>query len=70
MPNDLPKQTNLFKKLIPNSTKCKRNKITSCAIDKSDYSRLIQNPPKFFIESKKMRALQQLIAPILSRGNE
>ena len=31
MSNDLPKQTNLFKKLIPNSTKCKRNKTTSCA---------------------------------------
>ena len=29
-----------------------RSKITSCAIDKSDYSRLIQNPPKLFIESK------------------
>ena len=33
---------------------------------KSDYSRLLQNPPKLFIESKR-RALQQLIAPMLSR---
>jgi hypothetical protein len=42
-------------------------KITSCAIDKSDYSRLIQNPSKLLLLNPNGRALKQLIAPMISR---
>ena len=48
MSNDLPKQTNLLKKLIQNPTRCKRNKITSYVRENMNTLDYSQSSKAFF----------------------